>query len=394
MDLVKNFKVSALDKGWFMVIFENKEAADWVVERNWAFGNYPVLFKQWSPMFDALHERTDVFLVWVRALGLPSFLWVESVFMSIGNLLGTYLEADMSFIQTQNKAMARILVDLKPRGGLAETIKIQYKDYVFEQPLDYEHLPFKCHRCHVYGHLARDFPLGKRRRRHQKTIEEEGKEADQNQPFQNVETEENQEVEAMDVDKNQEGKKIYQASNISSGMKGMIRTAPGNEILIQEPIKGPSASTNANPIEDLMGMRLDSSNPSLSPSEIKYDCLITGSHRKNFMLVDQTHVENLTAAIPSLYLNHEDDLNEEVNLNFATPACHYNLQYLDKRPVILGLIGGIGLTSPQSLKRKVRGRKSNLSKSQVRAKFDVVDGKQMSIHGALGAVHPQENVIK
>lgn len=73
-DLVKNFKVSVLAKGWFMVRFGNKEVADWVMERNWAFDNFPVLFKRWSPMFDALHERTDVFPVWVRAPGLPSFL--------------------------------------------------------------------------------------------------------------------------------------------------------------------------------------------------------------------------------------------------------------------------------------------------------------------------------
>jgi len=68
----------------------------------------------------------------VRAPGLPSFLWVESVFNAIGNRLGTFLEVDMSLLQTQNKDMARILVSLNPRGGLAEKINLQYKEYVFE----------------------------------------------------------------------------------------------------------------------------------------------------------------------------------------------------------------------------------------------------------------------
>lgn len=78
-----------------MVYGEHKEAVDWVVKRNWAFRNIPVLFKKWSPLFNAIHEKTDVFLVSVRAPRLPSFLWVESVFKAIGNSLGTFLEADM-----------------------------------------------------------------------------------------------------------------------------------------------------------------------------------------------------------------------------------------------------------------------------------------------------------
>jgi len=150
-----------LAKGWFRVRFEHKEVAEWVVEKNWAFGNIPVLLKKWSPLFDAIHEKTNVFPVCVRAPGLPSFLWVESIFKAIGHRMGTFLEADMSFLQTQNKAMARILVSLKPSGGLAEKINLQYKDFVFEQILDYEYLPFRCHRFHVYGHLAKECPLGR-----------------------------------------------------------------------------------------------------------------------------------------------------------------------------------------------------------------------------------------
>lgn len=170
-----------------MVRFENKAVEDWVVGRNWAFGSIPVLLKKWSPMFDAMHEKTDAFPVWVRALGLPSFLWVESVFKAIGNRLGTYLEADMSFLQTQNKAMARILVSLNPRGGLAEKTNLQYKEYVFEHVLDYEHLPFRCHRCHAYGNLAKECPLGRRRRRYQKTTAQIEKLVNQNQSSQRTE---------------------------------------------------------------------------------------------------------------------------------------------------------------------------------------------------------------
>lgn len=140
-ELIRDFRGSTLAKGCFMVRFEHKEAIEWVVERNWAFGNILVLFKKWSPLFDAMHEKTNLFSVWVKAPGLPSFLWVESVFKAIGNRLGTFLEADMSFMETQNREMARILVNLNPSGGLVEKINLQYKDYVFEQILDYEYFP-------------------------------------------------------------------------------------------------------------------------------------------------------------------------------------------------------------------------------------------------------------
>jgi len=163
------FEARSLVKGWFMLRFEEKAAADWVLGKNWFIGKIPVLLKRWTPMFDAIKESTEVFPVWVRAPGLPFFLWTEAVFQSIGNTLGTFLEADMSFKETKVMGTARILTNLDLSKGLAKSIPLQYKDYVFEQILDYEHLPFRCHVCHDYGHLANHCPLLRRRRRFRRT---------------------------------------------------------------------------------------------------------------------------------------------------------------------------------------------------------------------------------
>ena len=106
----------------------------------------------------------------------------------------------MSFLETRNKAMARILVNLNPSRGLAKKINLQYKDFVFEKILDYEYLPFRCHRCHEYGHLAKEFPLGRRRRRFQRSSTQwekvfshnhfsQGKEASGDQIAEEMETE-------------------------------------------------------------------------------------------------------------------------------------------------------------------------------------------------------------
>ena len=42
--------------------------------------------------------------------------------------------------------------------GLPKAIKINVGSWTHVQKLDYEQLPFKCRKCHVYGHFARGCP--------------------------------------------------------------------------------------------------------------------------------------------------------------------------------------------------------------------------------------------
>ena len=116
-------------------------------------------------MFDAQTEKLNESPVWVKLPGLPLQFWFDSVFMSIGNTLGKFLDFDKSFEQTDDLSVARILVSLNPREGLAEAMTLKYREMEFVQKIDYEKLPFRCHRCHKYGHLAKECPLGHRRQR-------------------------------------------------------------------------------------------------------------------------------------------------------------------------------------------------------------------------------------
>lgn len=161
-------EITILVRGWFSITFDRKVQVDWVLERNWFFGKRPILFKRWTPLFDAQKEKMGESPVWVKLPGLPLQFWTDSVFVSIGNTLGTFLEADKSYIQTKDRSVARILVSLNPREGLADAMTLHYRDLEFLQTLDYEHLPFRCNRCHECGHLAKECPLGHRRRRRQK----------------------------------------------------------------------------------------------------------------------------------------------------------------------------------------------------------------------------------
>ena len=93
-------------------------------------------------------------LVWVKLPNLPSEFWSLEFFKLIGNTLGTFLEADLSFLESGVCCLGRVLVLLDLRNGLAYDIDINHGEYVFSQSLDYVGIPFKCNRCHDYGHLV------------------------------------------------------------------------------------------------------------------------------------------------------------------------------------------------------------------------------------------------
>ena len=71
---------------------------------------------------------------------------MDSAFRSIGNTLGQFLEVDSYFKLTRDLSVARILVRLNPREGLADEMCFKYKDYEYIQLLYYEHFHFRCHR--------------------------------------------------------------------------------------------------------------------------------------------------------------------------------------------------------------------------------------------------------
>jgi len=101
-----------------MLTFAKKFQAYSVLQRSWFIDSSPILLKLWNPTFDTENERLDSIPIWVRLLGLPPHLWNEKCFQAIGNHLGEFITADMSFLDTGEMAVARILVLLNVREGL------------------------------------------------------------------------------------------------------------------------------------------------------------------------------------------------------------------------------------------------------------------------------------
>ena len=55
-------------------------------------------------------------------------------------------------------------------GALPEGIILEVVDEEWVQTVDYEHIPFRCRRCHEHGHLFRDHPLSKIENKSKATI--------------------------------------------------------------------------------------------------------------------------------------------------------------------------------------------------------------------------------
>jgi len=151
--------VRVLTKGWCAFTFLQEKEVEAVIGRPWEICGVPVLFKRWTPFFDSKLERVDKELLWVRLPGLPMNLWNEPRFAEIGNYLGEYVCSDQSFQDSGYYTVARILVKIDLKLGLSSEIPMKSPDGVFTQVLDYEGVPFRCHRCHAYGHMVASCPL-------------------------------------------------------------------------------------------------------------------------------------------------------------------------------------------------------------------------------------------
>ena len=69
------------------------------------------------------------------------------------------MDADMTFEESKQRKVARILVNLNIREGIGEENDLSWGGYNYIKKSDYENIPFRCRRCHQYGHLIKSCKL-------------------------------------------------------------------------------------------------------------------------------------------------------------------------------------------------------------------------------------------
>jgi hypothetical protein len=71
-------------------------------------------------------------------------------------------------------SMHKICVYIDISRALAGYVILEYQDEDWSQTIDYEHITFRCRKCHEHGHLFRDFPLNCQGPKASKTMKKYG----------------------------------------------------------------------------------------------------------------------------------------------------------------------------------------------------------------------------
>jgi hypothetical protein len=151
-----NVSPLAVGRGFFVFSFSSKEDCDLVFRSGPYFmGSRGLFLAPWTLDFNPEAEITAA-PVWVRLPHLPLHLWGTRSLEDIGNKLGRFLDRAES--KGDQFTCARICVEVNLEKGLPEAIKLSLGEWCHIQELDYEQIPFKCLRCHAYGHFARSCP--------------------------------------------------------------------------------------------------------------------------------------------------------------------------------------------------------------------------------------------
>ena len=75
---------------------------------------------------------------------------------AMGNTIGEFFKIAEQTKRMRYTSYAHICVYMDITKELPRGINMIWEDEEWFQSLDYEHIPFRCRRCHDHGHLFRD----------------------------------------------------------------------------------------------------------------------------------------------------------------------------------------------------------------------------------------------
>ena len=90
-------------------------------------------------------------LVWVRLYSLPLDYWQPESLSTIGNKLGHFVKIYEATRRGKYTSFAHICVEMDLFGALLDEGILEVFDEEFVQTMDYEHVPFRCRKCHNMG---------------------------------------------------------------------------------------------------------------------------------------------------------------------------------------------------------------------------------------------------
>jgi len=147
-------------KGFFTVIFYCLEDKFRIITQGpYFFNSVGLYLREWIARFNPDKEDLTWAPVWIRMYSLPEEYWDEGILKDIGSGLGEFIKIAEETKLRRYTSYARICVFMRLDKALPDSVSLSRDDYEWIQPLDYEHVPFRCCKCHAHGHLFRDCPL-------------------------------------------------------------------------------------------------------------------------------------------------------------------------------------------------------------------------------------------
>jgi len=94
--------------------------------------------------------------------------------MGIGNTIGQYMKASEATKQCKYTSYSHICVYMNIAKALPGAVILEYQDEDWSQTLNYEHILFRCRKCHEHDHLFRDFPLNQQAPKAGQNLQKDG----------------------------------------------------------------------------------------------------------------------------------------------------------------------------------------------------------------------------
>ena len=70
-------------------------------------------------------------------------------------MIGSFVKIAETKKKGRYTSYARICVCMSIANPTLDIVELEYHEEVWQQTPDYEHIPFRCRRCHEYGHLVK-----------------------------------------------------------------------------------------------------------------------------------------------------------------------------------------------------------------------------------------------
>lgn len=121
--------------------------------------NVVLFMRYWDECYNPDKEKFLAALVWVRLFSLLMDFWDLQILEGIGNMIGSFVKIVETTKKGSYTSYARICVYMNIANPIPNTVELEYDEGIWQQNLDYEHIPFRFQRCHEYGQLVKEFPL-------------------------------------------------------------------------------------------------------------------------------------------------------------------------------------------------------------------------------------------